>query len=79
MEELITALIAGAVTLIGAVVTFVVSYLKTKAVKHENDVIKTQLAYIEKALESADGKFFLICPKCGSKIYLASVDIKKEV
>lgn len=79
MEELISALIAGAVTLIGAVVTFVVSYLKNKAVKQENDAIKTQLANIEKTLESADGKFFIICPKCGSKIYLASVDIKKEV
>lgn len=68
MNELYTALIAGAITIVGAVVTYIVNYIKSKQ-------IKERLTSLENFFASDDTEYYVECPNCKQKIILNKVKI----
>ena len=66
--ELMAAIIASAVTLIGAVTTYIVNYLKTKS-------LKKRLQTLEDFFASDDTEYYVTCPNCNSKIILNKIKI----
>ena len=68
MNELYTALIAGAVTIIGTLVTYIVNSIRNKDVKNRLDTL-------EEFINSDDTEYYIECPKCKSKIILNKVKI----
>lgn len=70
-QEILTALVASAVAIIGAVTSFILSYLKSKSIQNE-------LSNIKEALGRSDKLYYIICPKCNTKIYLSRVSIEED-
>lgn len=68
MEQLYAALIAAAISLLGALVAYLVSYLNNKKVKEK-------LQTLEEFINSDDTEYYIECPKCGNKIILNKVKI----
>ena len=68
MEQLYAALIASAISLIGALVAYLVSYLNNKK-------IKEKLQTLEEFISSDDTEYYIECPNCKSKIILSKVKI----
>ena len=68
MNELYAALIAAAITVIGALATYVVNNLKSKE-------IKNRLKSLEDFISSDDMTYYIECPNCKSKIILNKVKI----
>ena len=68
MEQLYAALIASAISLIGALVAYLVSYLNNKKVKEK-------LQTLEEFINSDDTEYYIQCPNCGNKIILNKVKI----
>ena len=68
MEQLYAALIAAAISLIGALVAYFVSYLNNKKVKEK-------LETLEDFINSDDTEYYIECPNCKSKIILNKVKI----
>ena len=68
MEQLYAALIASAISLIGALVAYFVSYLNNKKVKEK-------LQTLEDFINSDDTEYYIVCPNCKSKIILNKVKI----
>lgn len=68
MEQLYAALIASAISLIGALVAYFVSYLNNKKVKEK-------LQTLEEFINSDDTEYYIECPNCKSKIILNKVKI----
>lgn len=66
--ELYTALISAGITVVGALVTFIVSFLKTK-------VDRQRLDTLEEFINGDDTEYYVECPKCGNKIILNKVKI----
>lgn len=70
-QEILTALITSGVAIIGALTSFIVSLLKSKATKKEIETIK-------KVINESDKLYYVECPNCKTKIYLDSVRISSE-
>lgn len=70
-QEILTAFVASAVAIIGAVTSFILSYLKSKSIQNE-------LSNIKEALGRSDKLYYIICPNCKTKIYLSRVSIEEE-
>ena len=68
MEQLYAALIASAISLIGALVAYFVSYLNNKKVKEK-------LQTLEDFINSDDTEYYIECPNCKSKIILNKIKI----
>ena len=68
MNELYAALIAAAITIIGALATYIVNNLKSKE-------IKNRLRSLEEFISSDDMTYYIECPNCKSKIILNKVKI----
>ena len=68
MNELYAALIAAAITIIGALATYIVNNLKAKE-------IKLRLKSLEEFISSDDMTYYIECPNCKSKIILNKVKI----
>lgn len=68
MEQLYAALIASAISLIGALVAYLVSYLNNKKVKEK-------LQTLEEFINSDDTEYYIECPNCKSRIVLNKVKI----
>ena len=68
MEQLYAALIASAISLIGALVAYFVSYLNNKKVKEK-------LQTLEDFINSDDTEYYIACPNCKSKIILNKIKI----
>ena len=68
MNELYAALIAAAITDIGALATYIVNSLKSKE-------IKNRLKSLEDFISSDDMTYYIECPNCKSKIILNKVKI----
>ena len=68
MEQLYAALIAAVISLVGASVAYLVSYLNNKKVKEK-------LQTLEEFINSDDTEYYIECPKCGNKIILNKVKI----
>lgn len=67
-QELLSALLAAAIAIIGAVATYVVNYLKNKQ-------IKERLKTLEDFIASDETEYYVECPNCKSKIILNKVKI----
>ena len=67
-QELLSALLAAAIAIIGAVATYVVNYLKNKQ-------IKERLKTLEDFIASDETEYYIECPNCKSKIILNKVKI----
>ncbi len=70
MEEIYTALIAGAVALISAGVSFIVSYINNKKTQ-------TELAELKSIVTNNDS-YYVVCDSCGNHIKLTSTNIQTE-
>ena len=68
MEELYAALIAAAITVIGALATYVANTLKNKDIKKRIDSL-------EEFVASDDTEYYIECPNCKQKIILSKVKI----
>ena len=68
MEQLYAALIAAAITVIGALATYVVNTLKNKDIKKRIDSL-------EEFIASDDTEYYIECPNCKQKIILSKVKI----
>lgn len=68
MTELYAAIISAAIAVVGAVMTYLTTYLKTKA-------IKQRIAEIEEFFETDEGEYYIYCPKCNTRILLNQVKI----
>ena len=68
MNQLYAALIAAAITIIGALATYIVNNLKAKE-------IKLRLKSLEEFISSDDAEYYIECPNCKSKIVLSKVKI----
>ena len=67
-QELLSALLAAAIAIIGAVATYVVNYLKNKQ-------IKERLKTLEDFIASDETEYYVECPNCKNKIILNKVKI----
>ena len=67
-QELLSALLAAAIAIIGAVATYVVNYLKNKQ-------IKERLKTLEDFIASDETEYYVECPNCKNKIILRKVKI----
>lgn len=71
MDQLYTALIAAAISIIGAAAAFVSTWFKSRA-------NNKRLATLEEFINSDDTEYYLECPNCGQKIVLSKVKILIE-
>lgn len=71
-NEVLTALIASGVAIIGAITSFVLNWLKAKS-------IQIDLSSIKEALGSSDKLYYIVCPNCKTKIYLSKVSIEEDI
>ena len=69
LEQITTALIAGGVSVIGALVFWLCSRLRTKAMQNELNTIK-------QALSNSGKLYYVECPHCKQKIYLSQAKIE---
>ena len=69
--EVMAALIASSVAIIGALTSFVVNWFKAKSVQAD-------LSSIKEALGRSDKLYYIVCPNCKTKIYLSRVSIEEE-
>ena len=67
MDALITALTTGGVAIVTALVSLIVNRINARKVRSEIESIREELG---------DGKYYIICPKCGEKIYLIGTEIR---
>ena len=67
-QELLSALLAAAIAIIGAVATYVVNHLKNKQ-------IKERLKTLEDFIASDETEYYVECPNCKNKIILSKVKI----
>lgn len=70
-NEVLTALIASGVAIIGAITSFILNWLKAKS-------IQLDLSSIKEALGRSDKFYYIVCPNCKTKIYLSRVSIEEE-
>ena len=71
-NEVLTALIASGVAIIGAITSFILNWLKAKS-------IQVDLSSIKEALGRSDKLYYIVCPNCKTKIYLSRVSIEEEI
>ena len=66
--EFIAAIATGGVAIVGSIVSLIVSKINSKKMKTDIDSIKS-------VLDDSGGVFYIICPTCGKRIYLRSMDV----
>lgn len=71
-SEVLTALIASGVAIIGAITSFILNWLKAKS-------IQVDLSSIKEVLGRSDKLYYIVCPNCKTKIYLSRVSIEEEI
>lgn len=71
-NEVLTALIASGVAIIGAITSFILNWLKAKS-------IQVDLSSIKEVLGRSDKLYYIVCPNCKTKIYLSRVSIEEEI
>lgn len=70
--EVMAALIASSVAIIGALTSFVVNWFKAKSVQSD-------ISSIKEALGRSDKLYYIVCPNCKTKIYLSRVSIEEDI
>lgn len=71
MNELYATLIAAAGILISALASFLVSFMKSKA-------LSKKIIALEEFFNSDDTEYYVECPKCGNRIILNKAKILYE-
>ena len=71
MSELYTALIAAAGILVSTLASFLVSWMKSRA-------LSKKIIALEDFFNSDETEYYVECPKCGNKIVLNKVKILFE-
>ena len=71
-NEVLTALIASGVAIIGAITSFILNWLKAKS-------IQIDLSSIKEVLGRSDKLYYIVCPNCKTKIYLSKVSIEEDI
>lgn len=74
MGEIVTALVAAAVAIVGSAASAIVAHIRLQQTRKEFDGIK-------QIIKDSNQLYFVTCPNCGTKIYLNNVNIstkKKE-
>lgn len=66
--EFLEKLLPYLTTLVIGVIVYAVNYVKQKSFQNE-------LLSLKEYLKEADAKYYVICPNCGSKIWLTDVQI----
>lgn len=66
--EYLEKLLPYLTTLVTGVIVYTINYVKQKGFQNE-------LLSLKEYLKEADAKYYVICPNCGSKIWLADVQI----
>lgn len=77
MDKLIAALVTGAIAVIGALVSLIVTKLNRKKAEEERKEDRAKLDALEAAINSG-GHYYVVCPNCGSKILLQGAQIHEE-
>ncbi len=68
VEEIIAAVIAVAVSVIGAAGNMFVSWLNKRRAQSDIDALR-------QAVEGSDADFFVVCPYCGKRVRLKDVQV----
>ena len=68
VEEIIAAVIAVAVSVIGAAGSMFVSWLNKRRAQSDIDALR-------QAVEGSDADFFVVCPYCGKRVRLKDVQV----
>ena len=66
--EYLEKLLPYLTTLVIGVIVYAINYVKQKSFQNE-------LLSLKEYLKEADAKYYVICPNCGSKIWLTDVQI----
>lgn len=66
--EFLEKLLPYLTTLVIGVIVYVINYVKQKSFQNE-------LLSLKEYLKEAEAKYYVICPKCGSKIWLTDVQL----
>ena len=66
--EYLEKLLPYLTTLVIGVIVYAINYVKQKSFQNE-------LLSLKEYLKEADAKYYVICPSCGSKIWLTDVQI----
>ena len=66
--EFLEKLLPYLTTLVIGVIVYAINYVKQKSFQNE-------LLSLREYLKEADAKYYVICPNCGSKIWLTDVQI----
>lgn len=66
--EYLEKLLPYLTTLVIGVIVYAINYVKQKSFQNE-------LVSLKEYLKEADAKYYVICPNCGSKIWLTDVQI----
>lgn len=66
--EFLEKLLPYLTTLVIGVIVYAINYVKQKSFQNE-------LLSLKEYLKEADAKYYVICPNCGSKIWLTDVQI----
>lgn len=68
MEEIIAAVIAVAVSVVGAAGSMFVSWMNKRRAQSDIDALR-------QAVEGSDADFFIVCPYCGKRVRLKDVQV----
>lgn len=68
MEEIIAAVIAVAVSVVGAAGSMFVSWLNKRRAQSDIEALR-------QAVEGSDADFFVVCPYCGKRVRLKDVQV----
>lgn len=71
MNELVAALVTGGVSIVGAVVALIVSWLNTKRIRGEMDSLRREI-------DAGGGRYYILCPSCGAKVFLRGDAVKVD-
>lgn len=85
MAEIWAALAAAIVGIIGAGGAFVVAWLNARktaveleAQKAEQERQAGEIGALRAELDAAGGVYYVVCPACGTKVYIRGADLKKD-
>lgn len=66
MEQFLTQVMPYLITVIGAVASYLCAYWKTKQTRSEIEELNAKIK---------SGNYYVICPKCGTRIFLAEIEM----
>ena len=78
MDELVAALIAGAIGIVAALASLVVSWIKSKRATLEAQTARAEIEDLRAKVDAAGGVYWVECPTCKTRIYLSGAAIHQD-